>query len=271
MSWLGKVMGGAFGFLMGGPLGAALGAAVGHRFDQGNDLPAWAARFAPGAPARVQTSFLSATFAVMGHVAKVDGRVSEAEIVRARAIMTRLGLSEEVRQAAIRLFTEGKRADFPLGDVLAQLRQACRRRGTLMRLFMEIQIETALADGPLGTAEERLLLHICDHLAFSRFEFQVIRSTLENQLRAPGGKRRQRTPPTLSSDAVLADAYATLRVGPGASDAELKRAYRRLMSRYHPDKLAASGQSEDVVRQANEKTREIRHAWEIVRRARNTG
>lgn len=269
MNWLGKVLGGAFGFLMGGPLGAVFGTAVGHRFDQGLDETSlWHSPWTQGVPARVHSVFLTSTFAVMGHLAKVDGRVCEAEIVRARAIMMRLALSEEMRRVAIHFFTEGKRGDFPLDEVLMRLRRECWRCSALIRQFVEIQIETALADGALCEAEEHLLLRICDRVGFSRFEFHTLRTSLEKQHLRSTGNRQQHDGKRAFHEPALSDAYATLRVSPTASDAELKRAYRRLMSRYHPDKLAASGESDAMLRRANEKTQQIRRAFETIRRAR---
>lgn len=272
MSWLGKVIGGTFGFLMGGPLGAVFGAAVGHQFDRGmTETAQLGADFEPGAQHRVQMAFFTATFSVMGHVAKADGRVTEAEIEWARSVMNRMELSEDLRKTAVRLFTEGKRTDFALEEVLTQFRMECHRRYSLIRMFIEIQLEAALADGALHAQEDRLLLQICQYLKFSRFEYQAIRMTLEAQKRVAGGpwrhdERRQRDSRRQPS---LADAYAALGVKPSASDAEVKRAYRRMMSQHHPDKLVAKGLPEEMVKLATEKAQQIRKAYEIVSEARN--
>jgi DnaJ like chaperone protein len=253
---------------MGGRIGGLLGAVLGHQLDRdGKAAPGSAA----GHRETVQQAFFDATFAVMGHVAKADGRVSEAEIDLARTVMNRLDLNQDMRHAAIQRFTEGKHRSFPLAETLARFSQDCRRNFALIRMFVEIQVEAALVDGPLHTAEERLLLQICDRLRFSRFEFQAIRSALEAQLRMSGRWRQQSsqqsraaTPKPVS----LEDAYAALGLKPSASDHEVKRTYRRLMSRHHPDKLVADGMPESMVRLANEKTQQIRQAYELVKRSR---
>ena len=87
MNWWGKILGGTFGFMMGGPLGAALGAALGHQFDKGIKNISM-----EGSPEndQVKAAFFTATFSVMGHVAKADGYVSDAEI----ALTTMLASSE---------------------------------------------------------------------------------------------------------------------------------------------------------------------------------
>ncbi|MDV3240707.1 MULTISPECIES: co-chaperone DjlA [Methylocaldum] len=273
MTWLGKVVGGTFGLFMGGPLFAILGAALGHQFDRvmGN-VGLLQTDFVPGTQSRVQMVFFTVTFSVVGHIAKADGRVSEAEIKSTRAIMDRMGLSEDMRKTAIRLFNEGKRADFPLDDTLDQFRSECRRRSSLLRLFIELQLEAAYADGVLHSAEEQLLLRICDRLQFSRFEFHAIKARMEAELRfARTGSqysqwRRERAAGARRPSA--ADAYAVLGITPSASDQEIRRAYRRLMSQHHPDKLVANGLPEEMVKLATEKTQQIRSAYDVIAKAR---
>ena len=122
MAWWGKLIGGAFGFMLGGPLGAILGAALGHNFDRGlSDVEALPGGSDPDRQERTQTAFFTATFSVMGHVAKSDGRVSDDEIRLASNIMEQMGLTSDQKRLAQRLFNEGKAPDFPLADVLEQI------------------------------------------------------------------------------------------------------------------------------------------------------
>jgi DnaJ like chaperone protein len=274
VSWLGKVLGGAFGFVVGGPWGALLGVLLAHRFDlaTARALPI-GTNFAPER-GRVQMAFFTALFSVMGHLARADGRVCEAEIAVARSVMDRMDLSKPMRRAAIDLFTRGKRVDFPLYRAIEQFHGECRRRHALLRIFLEILLETALVDGPLSGEEERILLRICDQLHISRFEFYAMNARKDAAIRfaraywhssQPGGYD---TPPRKSTPRTE-DPYAVLQIPPSASDEEIKRAYRRLMSQHHPDKLLAQGMAEATVRLANEKTQEIRKAYESIRRVRN--
>ena len=259
MGWWGKVLGGAFGFMLGGPLGAVLGAAFGHQFDKGVKVLDREA-VAPGDTERVQLAFFTATFSVMGHMAKADGQVTRDEIALAEAVMTRMDLAPQMRQAAIKLFDQGKQPGFPLDDVLDQFRQEAQRRRNLLRMFLEIQLQAALADGTLHVAERRMLERVCDRLGLARAELEA----LEAMFRAE--HHHQRTRPTQRP--VLADAYAILGVGESASEAEVKRAYRRLLSQHHPDKLVAKGLPEEMMKLAAQKTHEIRQAYEAIREAR---
>lgn len=255
MNWTGKLVGVIVGSLA-GPVGAAVGLFLGHQFDRG-------VRGARDASFEgVGQRFFEATFGVMGHVAKADGRVSEAEIRAARDIMNRMRLNPAQVQQAIHLYTAGKSPDWPLQGELARLREALGARRTLRRAFIEIQMEAALANGHLGAATRDLLWQISAALDLSRVELAQVEALLRFG-RTFGGERGAQ-PPQRSA----ADAYRVLGLEPGASDADVKLAYRRLMNQHHPDKLRSRGMPESMIPVAEAKTREIRAAWDTLRAAR---
>lgn len=268
MSWWGKLVGGAFGFVLGGPLGALIGAAVGHSLDHGlrslKELPPGGQTFDDRE--RIQTAFFTTTFSVMGHLAKADGRVSPAEIRVARNLMDYLGLDAEMRRAAQRLFTEGKSADFPLTEVLEQFRRECRRSRDLVLMFVEIQVQAAYADGAISQPERRLLREVCRRLGVPEPALRHIEDMVQAQLHF---RRRDRHRAPTNGGLALEDAYAILAVGPSSSDAEVKRAYRRLMSQHHPDKLVAKGLPEEMMKVATERTQEIKRAYDRIKQARS--
>lgn len=273
MSWWGKLVGGAFGFVLGGPLGALLGVALGHNFDKGLKSLPGGEGVAAGDRERVQLAFFTATFSVMGRVAKADGRVSQAEIRMAEAVMAEMSLDADKRKAAISLFNQGKSAGFDLDAVLEQFRSECHGRTTLLRMFIEIQLQAAYADGELDSAEDALLRHVCARLGVSELDYR----RLERMVRAEhgfaagaagsGGRRGAGT----SGRPSLQAAYQVLGVEAGASDSEVKRAYRRLLSQHHPDKLVSKGLPEEMMKVAAQKTHEIRQAYERIREARGSG
>ncbi len=255
--------------MVGGPLGALLGAALGHNLDKGLKGLDEAEELHPGDRERVQTAFFTATFSVMGHVAKADGQVSADEIALAQSVMDEMDLAPHLRQTAMRLFTEGKSADFPLDDVLEQFRQECHRRNTLIQMFIEIQIQAAYADGKMALPEEQLLLHICSKVGVSEFIFRRLEQMITAQREFGGGRGRQRgAPSTRPQGLSLKDAYAILNVSPETSDSEVKKAYRRLLSQHHPDKLVAKGLPEEMMKMATRKTHDIRKAYEKVKESR---
>lgn len=255
MSWWGKIAGGAFGFMLGGPLGAALGAVLGHQFDKG---VSGAAGISLNDQEQVQAAFFTATFSVMGHIAKADGRVSESEIALAERVMEQMHLNDDQRRAAIELFNRGKSESFSVDEVLDQLRQVSHRSRNLLRIFLEIQIQAALADGVVDDAEYRALFRIAERLGFDQEQIRRLLDMLQaGGARAPG-----------DAGPNLEDAYRTLGVSPDARDDEVKKAYRRLMNQHHPDKLVAKGLPEEMMEVATEKTQTIKAAYERINESR---
>lgn len=258
MPWWGTLLGGTLGFMFGGPLGALLGAALGRNFDRGIKITDEHGAFGAGQQERVQAAFFTTTFSVMGHIAKADGKVSKDEIAAANSIMGRMQLNAQQRKAAIRLFNEGKKTGFPLHDVLQQFRRECSRRHNLMQMFLEIQIATAMADGHFHASEKRVIFTIGEQLGFSRADIEHLFSMSSGTGRTPGEQRQ-----------TLAQAYEILGVAKTASDAEVKKAYRRMMSQHHPDKLIAKGLPEEMIKLATEKTQQIRAAYEQIKDSRD--
>ena len=185
--------------------------------------------------------------------------------------MARMSLSADMRRTAIRLFEEGKAADFPLDQVLDQLAYEIGRRRNLARMFLEILLQAAYGDGQLATPEEQVLLRVCRRLGIPEIEFRMLQKMAEAHFRfeqhagaGEGGARRpQPQGPSLD------EAYGLLGLSSSATDAEVKKAYRRLMSQHHPDKLVAKGLPEEMMKVAAQKTHEIRQAYERIKEARD--
>jgi DnaJ like chaperone protein len=196
----------------------------------------------------------------MGHIAKADGHVSKDEIANARQVMASMELDAEMRKVAINLFQQGKARDFPLDTILEQFRRECHRRQHLIRLFIEIQLQAAYADGKMHQKERAMLLHICQRLGISPDEFDVLAGAAGAERNYGGVSGRDRMS--------LSDAYAILEIPSSSTDKEIKKAYRRMMSRHHPDKLVAKGLPEEMMKIATEKTQEIQTAYELIKKSR---
>ncbi|MFT7528618.1 MAG: DnaJ like chaperone protein [Arenicella sp.] len=266
MAWWGKALGGAFGFMVGGPLGALMGVAFGHNFDRGmsgidqSDWQSGGGGGGGGDQDRVQAAFFTATFSVMGYIAKADGKVTRDEIRLAEEVMRQLGLDGEMRESAKKLFNEGKSDDFPIDEILDQFRSELKRRTTLVQMFLEIQLQAAYADGVMVPSEEKVLAHICQRLGIPLAQLK----RMEEMLKAGFGGQRQ----TSSAQTSLSDAYAIVGVNESASDADVKKAYRRLMSQHHPDKLVAKGLPDEMIKDATAKTQQIKSAYDQIKEAR---
>lgn len=261
MSWAGKFVGAVLGTVVGGPVGAAVGVLLGHQFDRGVEERKTRGRDWGG----VGRLFFETTFGVMGHIAKSDGRVTEAEIAAARGIMGRMRLEPAQVQEAVRLFRDGKSPDWPLEDRVRRLADAFGHRRSLRRAFLEIQMEAAIAGGGLSGPTRAALWRVARALDLTRVEMAQIEALLRM---ARGGHGQQGRPAIEDARPSLDEAHRVLGIDTHASDADAKLAYRRLMNQHHPDKLRARGMPDSMIPVAEEKTREIRAAWEVVRSAR---
>lgn len=264
---VGALIGAFFGGLMRGLPGAVIGAILGAVL--GRHYPGLMPR------SRVAGRFIESTFAVMGAVCKADGQVSASEIDLAEALFERFKLSEEQRRVARIAFDRGKLKRFDLDAELFGLRALLRGNRGLRELFLQVQVAAVMADGQVHPAEAEMLQRIALGLDLSALDLARIEAMLRQlggqqpgsgrrQEQAGARARQQRTGARTRPDP-LTDAYLTLGLEPGASEAEVKKAYRRMMSRHHPDKLAAHGLPESMQEVARERTLAIRQAYDTLR------
>lgn len=249
------IIGALLGYQIGGTPGLIIGAVL-----AGWIVRALRRRVLAGVT-QVQSQFLESTFAVMGAMCKADGQVTNDEIKVAEDLFTRLRLSEQQRQLAKTAFGRGKAEGFNLDAELANVRRITRGQKNLLQMFLQVQLSAITADGQMHPAEHEMLIRVARGLGLSKIEVQRLEALLRGASAAAGG----------SSEQQLENAYAVLGVDPDASDAELKKAYRRLMSQNHPDKLASKGMPESMREMAEQKTSEISHAYDLVKQARGLG
>ena len=266
IKWIGKLTGGLLGGLVLGPIGAALGVLLGHQVDelsaQEEQPPA------AGDLAAIGARFFRSSFQVMGHLAKADGRVSEREIAAARAVMDELRLDAAQVREAIACFTAGKQPGYDYRAELAQLREICRGRPDLARIFLEIQMRAALGGNDLEGPVRPLMVRLAAALGFSSLELVHIETVL--RIQRGGGFRAAYAPGAAEAtrERELAEAYRVLETTASASDEEVAKAYRRLLQRHHPDKLKANGLPESMMAHAKQRTQQIIEAYELIRERR---
>ena len=198
-----------------------------------------------------QRHYLTAACAVLGHVAKADGRVSEAEIRVAREVFRVLEIDDELRGDAIALFGRGKRRDFPLAWVLKRLHRACEGDDDLLQAFLEYQVAVAQADGPASGHQYAVLQRIARRLGFNDSE-------LRRLIRGQRGSTEVRAMPR--------SPFRVLGVAESATPEQIRMAYRKLVSRHHPDRLQARGCSEEEIRAGANRTHAARRAYDEIRR-----
>jgi DnaJ like chaperone protein len=245
-------VGAALGYAIGGFRGLIIGVALAY-------AASWLLqRVVQGGLGQIQSQFLDSTFAAMGALCKADGTVSRDEIKVAEALFDRLRLSAGQRESAKAAFNRGKSPGFDLDAEVAKLRQVSRGRGPLLQVFLQVQLTAIAADGGVHPAEHEMLVRMARGLGLSEAHVAQLEAMLRTGTRPGAQPTRQK----------LDDAYAALGVSQSASDAEIKRKYRRLMSQNHPDKLAGKGLPESMREVAEERTREISTAYRLIKEAR---
>lgn len=214
-----------------------------------------------------QVVFLETVFVLMGKLAKADGRISQVEVDHVEAFIKKMGMSAEHRQEAIRQFKRGADPAFDIEPTLENFMAHCGQTFNLRQVLLLYLTVMALADGQLDPAEKQVLEHIATRLGYSHAEFHRLIDMVLSQSHFSSHQQRGYKTQTHSTSE-LEDAYKALGVSKHASPQEIKRAYRKLMSQYHPDKLMGQGVPEDMIAVATEQAKEIQIAYDLIKKQR---
>jgi DnaJ like chaperone protein len=204
-----------------------------------------------GKPDAQEAAFIETLFLLFGHLARADGFVSHQEAELGERLITDLALTRSGRKLAVESFERGKQGGFDLDEVFRRFNAVHAPRTERSRQLLDVLFELANADGKLRPAERGLLERIGEGLGFSATE---VRKRLEPQKPAPKG-------PDVRE---LAAAYQALGTHAEASDDEVRQAYRRKLSKMHPDKLSGQGVRGDALKGAQAKTVDLRGAYELI-------
>jgi DnaJ like chaperone protein len=253
------------GLLLGhGMTGAAVGAVVGFVLDN--------LRYSQRRGATPEAGgFVGPLFALLGAVAKSDGRVSEAEIAVAERMMTRMGLTADQRQQAVASFNTGKQPEFDVTPTINELRQWVGLRRDHAFPVLDVVIETVLAEGNPPPEKMAILRQLAFALRVSDMELMALMAMKGYAWNAPGGGQRGYgsggggyVPPQRSTQGP--DPYAVLGISRSVDDRAVKRAYRKLISEHHPDRLGDL--PEDMRKRAESRASEINAAYERIKAER---
>jgi DnaJ like chaperone protein len=240
MAKFGKWIGLGLGWAVGGPIGGILGLAVGSIFDAGTVETGRAI----GGP-RTQTlrgDYAASLLVLMAAVMKADGRVVKSELNYVkRYFVTRFG--EDTASEAVIMLRDILKQEIPLRDVTHQLSQRLDYSYRLEMLHFLFGI--ASADGAVSDAENTVLNRISGYMGITGSDFQSIRAMFVSQTDA---------------------SYKILEIESTATDEEVKKAYRRMAMKYHPDKVSHLG--EDFKKVAHEKFRKVQDAYDQIKKER---
>lgn len=256
-----------FGLLIGHGTGAITGAIIGFIFD--NLRHSQRKRATPEAG-----GFVGPLFTLLGAVAKSDGRVSEAEIAIAERLMSRMGLSVELRKQAATSFNVGKQPEFDVTRTINELRHWVGMRRDHAFPVLDVVIETVLAEGNPPPEKMAILRQLAFALRISDMELMALMAMKGYAWNAGPGQRGYGSgagsagggyvPPQRSTQGP--DPYAVLGVDRSADDRAIKRAYRKLISEHHPDRLGDL--PEDMRKRAESRASDINAAYDRIKEMR---
>ena len=285
MGFIGKIIGVFLGWKVGGFFGAIAGLILGSIADKKlYELGSVSSSFFKKKTTR-QDLFMQTTFAVLGHLSKSKGRVTEEDIQLANQLMIQLKLDDAGRKLAQDAFRRGKESDFPIRQVIREFRIGCGQRADLLRMFLQVQVQAAFADSELHENEKEVLYVIAEELGLSRMQFeQMIAMEIAARAFTQGGFYQQYQQSSYqggyqyqqqnsgsyqhASGPTLNDAYKVLGVTESDEQQAVKRAYRRLMNEHHPDQLVTKGLLPEMMEMAKEKTQQIQAAYDLICKAK---
>jgi len=241
MARLGKWIGGGLGWVMGGPIGALLGFFVGSMMDGAAavGIPEYTTSDRRTTPGGFGVTLIVLIAAVM----KADGKVVKSELDYVKQFFARQFGQDTAREATMML-RDMLKQDIPLVDVCRQIAGNMDYSSRLQ--LMHLLFNVSLADGAVNQSEQTIIERISGYLGISSADFLSIRNMF--------------IPETDS-------AYKILEIDPSASNEEVKKAYRKMAMKYHPDKVSHLG--DDFRKTADEKFKKVNEAYEKIKRERN--
>lgn len=246
MGFLGKLIGGTIGFAMAGPLGAIAGAALGHAFDTGGQTYYTTEQTRLSAGEEAQFTFFVAAFSMLAKLVNADGRVSKEEIDAVENFMVYdLNLNPESKRLATNIFHTAIDSPDNFNAFANQFYSQFRSQYQMLDLMIDILLRVSMADGTLSPGEEKLILSAVRIFNFNDEKYRKLKSKYIKEIDRY---------------------YAILGCDRNDSDEDIKKQYRKLVSDYHPDKIASKGLPEEFTKFANDKFREIQEAYEVVKK-----
>lgn len=241
MARFGKWIGGGLGWVMGGPIGALLGFVVGSMVDGAStyQIPQYTTTTQRTTPGGFGVTLIVLIAAVM----KADGKVVKSELNYVKQFFLNQFGSERAREATMML-RDLLKQNIPLADVCRQIAGNMDYSSRLQ--LMHLLFNVSIADGTVNAPEQNVIEKISDYIGISGSDYISIKNMF--------------IPETDS-------AYKILETEPTATDEEVKKAYRRMAMKYHPDKVSHLG--EDFRKNAGEKFRKVNEAYGKIKKERN--
>jgi len=233
----GKWIGAGLGWTLGGPIGALLGFAFGSLVDSTvitgrTELP----------PSTTRNDFIVSLLVLIAAIMKADSKIlkSELDYVK-RYLLQSFGKEQSIEM--LQILRNMLKQDIPLNDVTSQIKLRMDYPGRLQLLHFLFGL--AIADGAINKAEIQIIENIALQLGISNLDLNSVKNMF--------------MPSTTW-------AYQVLEVASDSSVDEIKKAYRKMATKHHPDKVAYLG--EEIKNEAKKKFQRINEAYNTIKKER---
>ena len=269
VSWLGKILGLVIGFIVAHAPGAIVGVLIGHLFDSLTQPKRKPITIKPTQAHVAQTAsdssieniiYFDTLFSIFGNFAQAAGQSYTPYLNKLHNIMQQMQLDEAQQRTAWEFFKYGQHSQFNLTQALFSYSQHCRNDRSLGQHLLYQLLDMANLKLPLTLDQYTILCSVAHVLNLSTAEFAHL---------APKVEQAQSDAKSGATGTPLAQSYAMLDLKPTATATEVKWAYRKLMSRYHPDRLMAKDLPEEFIELATRRTQEIKAAYEKINESLN--
>lgn len=241
MGKFGKWIGGGLGWAVGGPIGAIFGFVVGSIIDGSSEQIQ--SRRPSGYSGTTTGGYVMSLLVLVSAVMKADGKIMKSELDYVKKFMVQ-NFGEASAREAIKLLRDLLKQNIPVNEVCRQIKQNMNYSARLQLLHFLFGI--AQADGLIGDSERELIEHTAREMGINDHDFKSIQAMFVRDMNAD---------------------YKILEITPEATNDELKKAYRRMAMKYHPDKVSHLG--EDFQKAAKEKFQMVNQAYENIKKKRN--
>jgi DnaJ like chaperone protein len=242
MDKFGKWISGGLGWALFGPIGGIVGFVIGSLFDNSDQFKSQAGQQTYQPQQTTQGGYIMSLLVLVAAVMKADGKVLKSELEYTKQFFVR-SFGTAAAGEAVKILRDLLQQNIPVTDVCHQIRKNMDHPSRLQLLHFLFGI--ADADGLVHENEHKLIKHMAEQMGISQKDYESIEAMF-----------------VANTDA----AYKILEVEPIATDDELKKAYRKMALKYHPDKVHYLG--EDVQKAAHEKFQKVNEAWETIKKQR---
>ncbi|WP_320111950.1 TerB family tellurite resistance protein [Draconibacterium orientale] len=241
MAKFGKWIGAGLGAFAGGPIGAIIGFTIGSMFDGGQEAVKRGTR--TGYSGRTTTGgYVMSLLVLVAAIMKADGKVLKSELDYVKRFMVH-NFGEDSAQEAIKMLRDLLQQTIPVNEVCQQIKVNMNYSARLQLVHFLFGI--AQADGQVDVSEQKLITHICNQMGIGNNDFESIQAMFV---------------PNTDGD------YKILEIERSASNDDVKKAYRRMAMKYHPDKVSTLG--DEVQNAAKEKFQKVNRAYENIKKER---